>query len=144
MSKLAITFEIIGNIGLIKGTNPPVNALSYDVRKGLVETLNLFLNNKDIEGIILCGEGRTFFAGADISEFGKPMQGPNLNEVIFESDSQLIDISNECFQYCSDLSNIELPSSVEKLGAGVFRYCSNLEQISFGLDSSLNYIGNNI
>ncbi len=84
MSKLAITFEIDGNIGLIKGTNPPVNALSYDVRKGLVETLNLFLNNKDIECIILCGEGRTFFAGADISEFGKPMQGPNLNEVIFE------------------------------------------------------------
>ena len=39
--------KFIGNIGLIKGTNPPDNALSYDVRKGLVETLNLFLNNKD-------------------------------------------------------------------------------------------------
>ncbi len=84
MNNQAVTYKIQGNIGIIKGSNPPVNALSYDVRKGLIDILNLFLNNKDIEGIILSGEGRTFFAGADISEFGKPMMSPNLNEVIFE------------------------------------------------------------
>ena len=83
MNNQAVTYKIQGNIGIIKGSNPPVNALSYDVRKGLIDILNLFLNNKDIEGIILSGEGRTFFAGADISEFGKPMMSPNLNEVIF-------------------------------------------------------------
>ena len=42
--------------------------------------------NDNIKGIILCGEGRTFFAGADISEFGKPMQSPSLNEVILDQD----------------------------------------------------------
>ena len=36
--------------------------------------------------MILCGEGRTF-AGADISEFGKPMQSPNLNDVIYEFEN---------------------------------------------------------
>ena len=82
-----VKYEIIDNIGIIKGANPPVNALSYDVRKGLVATLKLFLENKNIKGIVLCGEGRTFFAGADISEFGKPMKAPSLNEVISEFEN---------------------------------------------------------
>ena len=87
MDNQAIKYEIIENIGIIKGTNPPVNALSYAVRKGLIDTLQLFLKDNNIKGIILCGEGRTFFAGADISEFGKPMQSPNLNDVIFEFEN---------------------------------------------------------
>ncbi len=86
MNNQAIKYEIIENIGIIKGTNPPVNALSFDVRVGLVKALKLFLDNDNVKGIILCGEERTFFAGADISEFGKPMQSPNLNDVIFEFD----------------------------------------------------------
>ena len=45
------------------------------------------VNNNNVEGILLCGEGRTFFAGADISEFGKPMHSPNLNEVIMEFEN---------------------------------------------------------
>jgi len=87
MDNQAIKYEVIENIGIITGVNPPVNALSYNVRKGLVEALKLFLKNDNIKGIILCGEGRTFFAGADISEFGKPMQSPNLNEVILEYEN---------------------------------------------------------
>ena len=42
MNEKAIKYEIIENIGIIKGTNPPVNALSYDVRKGLLDALKLF------------------------------------------------------------------------------------------------------
>ena len=87
MDNQAIKYEVIENIGIITGVNPPVNALSYNVRKGLVEALKLFLKNDNIKGIILCGEGRTFFAGADISEFGKPMQSPSLNEVILEYEN---------------------------------------------------------
>ena len=87
MDNQAIKYEVIENIGIITGVNPPVNALSYNVRKGLVEALKVFLKNDNIKGIILCGEGRTFFAGADISEFGKPMQSPNLNEVILEYEN---------------------------------------------------------
>ena len=82
MINQAIKYEIIENIGIIKGTNPPVNALSIDVRKGLIDALKLFIEDDNIKGIILCGEGRTFFAGADISEFGKPAQLPSLNDVI--------------------------------------------------------------
>ena len=87
MNKQAVTFEIQDNVGIIKGNNQPVNALSFEVRKGLIDTLRTLLDNKFIEGIILCGEGKTFFAGADISEFGKPMQLPNLNDVIFEFEN---------------------------------------------------------
>ena len=87
MNKQAVTYEIQDNVGIIKGNNQPVNALSFEVRKGLIDTLRTLLDNKFIEGIILCGEGKTFFAGADISEFGKPMQSPNLNDVVFEFEN---------------------------------------------------------
>ena len=78
----AVEYEIIDNIGIIKGTNPPVNALSYAVRTGLIKSLEKLSDDTSIEGIVLIGDGRTFFAGADISEFGKPMQEPDLNQVI--------------------------------------------------------------
>ena len=78
----AVECEIVENIGIIKGTNPPVNALSHAVRSELVNNLEKLSTNADVEGIVLIGDGRTFFAGADISEFGKPMQGPDLNQVI--------------------------------------------------------------
>ena len=87
MNKQAVTCEIQDNVGIIKGNNQPVNALSFEVRKGLIDALRTLLDNKFIEGIILCGEGKTFFAGADISEFGKPMQSPNLNDVVFEFEN---------------------------------------------------------
>ena len=77
-----IKYEIIENIGIIKGANPPVNALSHSVRTGLLESLTELDNNDKVIAIVLIGEGRTFFAGADISEFGKPMLSPDLNEVI--------------------------------------------------------------
>jgi len=77
-----VKYEIIENIGIIKGANFPVNALSFAVRSGLVSALDELLANDAVEGIVLIGEGKTFFAGADISEFGKPMMKPDLNEVI--------------------------------------------------------------
>ena len=77
-----VKFEVIKNIGIIKGVNMPVNALSHSVRTGLIESLLNLIEDRSVEGIILIGEGRTFFAGADISEFGKPMMAPDLNKVI--------------------------------------------------------------
>ncbi len=78
----AVILETIDNIGIIKVTNPPVNALSFAVRSQLLISLDNLLNDSNIDGIILIGEGRTFVAGADISEFGKPMKQPDLNSVI--------------------------------------------------------------
>ena len=80
MSSVNIVIE--DNIAIIKGSNPPVNALSFDVRTSLINCLNELIKNNNIEGIILTGDGRTFFAGADIAEFGKPMKLPDLTEVI--------------------------------------------------------------
>ncbi len=77
-----VSLIIKDNIGIIKVNNPPVNALSANVRSGLVECLEKSAQNKSIEAIVLVGDGRTFMAGADISEFGKPMKQPDLNEVI--------------------------------------------------------------
>ena len=46
MDKQAVTYEIQENIGIIKGTNQPVNALSFEVRKGLINALRTLLDNK--------------------------------------------------------------------------------------------------
>ena len=64
--------------------------MNSNVRKGLVTCLNEATDNENVQAILLIGDGRTFFAGADISEFGKPMQDPNLTEVIahFEGSSK--------------------------------------------------------
>jgi Enoyl-CoA hydratase/carnithine racemase len=87
MNSQLVNYEIEDSIGIIKGTNPPVNALSSGVRRGLIDSLKKLLEDEHIKGIILCGQGRTFFAGADISEFGKPPQSPSLNEVILEFEN---------------------------------------------------------
>ena len=58
-----------------------VNALSANVREGLDSGMKIAIENNDIEAIVIFCEGRTFIAGADISEFGKEPKGPSLFEV---------------------------------------------------------------
>ncbi len=87
-----IHYELKDNIAVITVNNPPVNALSQAVRQGLVDSIKRF--NEDTQakaGIITCA-GRTFIAGADISEFNKPPLDPTLPEVIatIESSTKLI------------------------------------------------------
>ena len=79
-----VSYERKENIGIITVDNPPVNALSQAVRAGLSDCLKEALNDSSAEAIIVTGGGRTFMAGADISEFGKPTMSPDLNTVIFE------------------------------------------------------------
>jgi 3-hydroxyacyl-CoA dehydrogenase len=71
-----------GNIAIITIDNPPVNALRHGVRKGIMENVIAARDDAGVEAIILTGAGRTFVAGADITEFGKPPQAPSLIEVI--------------------------------------------------------------
>ncbi|MEM7325778.1 MAG: 3-hydroxyacyl-CoA dehydrogenase NAD-binding domain-containing protein, partial [Actinomycetota bacterium] len=61
--------------------NPPVNALSHHVRQGILDGINAAVADESVAAIVLTCRGRTFIAGADISEFGKPPQGPPLPEV---------------------------------------------------------------
>ena len=77
-----VTYELKENIGIITVNNPPVNALSQAVRQGLAECLEQGINDDGAEALIVTGGGRTFMAGADISEFGKPAKSPDLNSVI--------------------------------------------------------------
>jgi 3-hydroxyacyl-CoA dehydrogenase len=71
-----------GRIGILTVNNPPVNALAAAVRNGIKEGVEAFGSDSNIDAIVLIGGGRTFIAGADIREFGKPPSGANLNDVI--------------------------------------------------------------
>ncbi|HLT63800.1 MAG TPA: 3-hydroxyacyl-CoA dehydrogenase NAD-binding domain-containing protein, partial [Pseudohongiella sp.] len=86
-----VSYEIINNIGVIKVNNPPVNALSQAVREGILKAVQAAQNDSS-EAIVLLCEGRTFIAGADITEFGKPPMAPSLPEVLgaIESSSKLV------------------------------------------------------
>jgi 3-hydroxyacyl-CoA dehydrogenase len=76
-----VIYERRGTIGLITVKNPPVNALSAAVRKGLMDCVAQGNADKDVVAMVLVGDAKTFIAGADIREFGKPPQPPGLNEV---------------------------------------------------------------
>lgn len=78
----SVTTRIEGDIAVILVNNPPVNALSWHVRQGLLDGFDAALTNDAVKAIVLRCEGATFIAGADITEFGKAPQGPDFNEVL--------------------------------------------------------------
>jgi 3-hydroxyacyl-CoA dehydrogenase len=67
-----------GDIVVIVVDNPPVNALKHEVRLGLRDAFASANADPAIKGIVLTCAGRTFIAGADITEFDKPPQSPSL------------------------------------------------------------------
>jgi 3-hydroxyacyl-CoA dehydrogenase len=71
-----------GEIAVVTVDNPPVNALKHEVRAGLAEALGQTRDQAAVRAVVIACAGRTFFAGADITEFGKPPQAPGLGEVI--------------------------------------------------------------
>jgi len=76
-----VSYQLIDNIGVIQLNNPPVNALSHVLRQGLQQAVEA-AQSDDSQALILTCEGRTFIAGADISEFGKPPLSPSLGEML--------------------------------------------------------------
>ena len=76
----AIGYELLGDIAILKAQNPPVNALGYDVRMGLMQGIAR-AEQDGAKAVLIYGEGRTYFAGADIREFGQPPRGPNLPDI---------------------------------------------------------------
>ncbi|RDE05363.1 3-hydroxyacyl-CoA dehydrogenase NAD-binding domain-containing protein [Sphingomonas aracearum] len=77
-----IRTERHGDVLVIVSDNPPVNALGAAVRAGLDAGIKEAAGDASIAAVVIRCDGRTFFAGADITEFGKPMRGPGLGEVI--------------------------------------------------------------
>lgn len=81
-----VKLERHDEIGIVTVNSPPVNALSAAVRGGILECIKAAIADPAIKGIVLTCGGRTFIAGADITEFGKPPKAPALNEVLAEME----------------------------------------------------------
>ena len=76
-----VSYQLEGDIGVIRLNNPPVNALSHVLRTGIQDAVTQAQNDASLALVLIC-EGRTFIAGADISEFGKPPMLPSLPELL--------------------------------------------------------------
>ena len=82
----AVTLEKKGAVGVLWIDNPPVNALGYPVRKGLSDGIDIAVNDDEIRAVVIICKGRTFCAGADIREMGKPPVEPHLPDVLNRID----------------------------------------------------------
>ncbi len=80
MSSL-VSYSLEGTIGVVTINNPPVNALSQAVRRGLLDAITTAQNDAS-EVVVILSEGRIFSAGADITEFGKPRKEPELPNLL--------------------------------------------------------------
>ena len=77
----SVSLEKKGDIGLLVVDNPPVNALSWHVRTGLLEGMTQAGLDDQIKAVVVVCDGRTFIAGADIKEFGQEAKGAALGDV---------------------------------------------------------------
>ena len=76
-----IDLTSVDDVAVITVNSPPVNALSSKVREGLHGAFTKANADPWAAAVVLICEGRTFIAGADISEFGKPSTGPTIREI---------------------------------------------------------------
>lgn len=79
---MVVSTERDGDIAVVTVDNPPVNALSQAVRQGLWDAAEQVDADPEIRAAVLVCAGRTFIAGADVKEFGKPPEPPHLPDVI--------------------------------------------------------------
>ena len=87
-----VTTRLQGQVLIVTVNNPPVNALSVHVRAGLVAAMEQADADASVKAVLVVGEGKTFIAGADIREFGKPPLPPFLPDVCnrIEACSKLV------------------------------------------------------
>ncbi|MDX1555773.1 MAG: enoyl-CoA hydratase-related protein, partial [Xanthomonadales bacterium] len=90
MSQVVST-ETQGPIAIVRIDSPPVNAISRAVREGVIAAFTELDTNDEVQAAVLICAGRTFIAGADISEFGKDIPGPTLLDMLasIEDSSKL-------------------------------------------------------
>ncbi|MGV1759761.1 3-hydroxyacyl-CoA dehydrogenase NAD-binding domain-containing protein [Rhizobium sp. A22-96] len=79
---MTVTIAREGAIAVVTIDNPPVNALSQAVRQALIEAVATLDADEMVKAVVLCCAGRTFIAGADVNEFGKPPEPPHLPDVV--------------------------------------------------------------
>ncbi len=71
-----------GDIAVVTVDNPPVNALGHALRQGLWDTVETLDADPAVRAVVLICAGRTFIAGADVTEFGKPPVPPHLPDLV--------------------------------------------------------------
>lgn len=81
MTASPVRYESKEGVGIITVDNPPLNVLSRAVRDGLLAAVRQAANDSSTQAVVLTGAGASFTAGADITEFGSPPKGADLNEI---------------------------------------------------------------
>ena len=81
MAANPVNYENRDGIGVVTINNPPLNALSREVRDGLLAAIRQAEADDSAKAIVLTGAGRTFSAGADITEFDSPLKGTEINQI---------------------------------------------------------------
>ena len=81
MAANPVNYENRDGIGIIIVNNPPLNALSREVRDGLLAAIRQAEADESAHAIVLTGAGQTFSAGADITEFDSPLKGTEINQI---------------------------------------------------------------
>ncbi len=76
-----VKYSVQGDVAVVTINNPPVNALGHAVRAGLVDAIIRAEADVAVQAVLIHAQGRTFPAGADIKEFGKPPLEPSLPDV---------------------------------------------------------------
>src|SRR3989449_710342 len=84
MAKITQSVDLAarGRVAVPPVDNPPANALSQHVRRGLHDGIKQATADSGVQAIVIVCAGRTFIAGADITEFGKPPSEPSLHSVL--------------------------------------------------------------
>ena len=98
MAKLTQSVDLTnrGRVAVLTVDNPPVNALSQHVRQGLRDGIKQAQADAAVQAIVITCAGRTFIAGADITEFGKTPQEPGLHGVLDMIEGSSKPVVAEC------------------------------------------------
>ena len=77
-----VDYSVENGVAVLSLNNPPVNALSQGIRQGLIEGIKKAQADADVSAVVIYCMGRTFIAGADITEFATGPKPPGLHEVL--------------------------------------------------------------
>ena len=84
-----VNYRLDGDVAVLSIANPPVNALSFAVREGLMQGLRRAAEEAAVRAIVITGTGGTFSGGADINEIGSglALQAPTGRDVLAHLES---------------------------------------------------------
>src|SRR5437762_8922935 len=86
MSEVA-PYAVRDGIAVITLNNPPVNGLGNALRAGVLQGLERAAADAQVKAVVLIGAGKAFSGGADIREFGRPREKPDLPDVNDRQDA---------------------------------------------------------